>query len=355
MQLSENMPWQGQSILITGVCGTVGSELLSQLSTMGFGHLCGIDNNEAELFFLSQKYACQPDIEFFLCDLRDKDGLKRAFRGVDIVLHAAALKHVILCERSPRDAVATNIVGMMNVIDAAQSNHVKRLIFTSSDKAVNPTNVMGTTKLMGERLITAANAHRRNEHDTIYASTRFGNVLGSRGSVIPLFKQQIKKGGPLTLTDKDMTRFIMTLKDAVSLVLESAFMARGGEVFVTKMPVIRIADLVSVMIELLAPQWGYDLQDIEITLIGSQPGEKMYEELLSDEEIRRTIELHHFFTVLPAFKGIYQNIQYNYDGEVHDQVSRPYNSAIESALTRKELRAYLKTHHLLEEVSECVS
>lgn len=351
MNISENRSWQGLSILITGVCGTVGSELLSQLSKMGYGHICGIDNNETELFFLGQEYAHRPNIEFFLCDLRDRDGLNRAFRGVDIVLHAAALKHVILCERSPRDAVATNIDGMMNVIDAAQSNAIKRLIFTSSDKAVNPSNVMGTTKLMGERLITAANAHRRNEHDTIYASTRFGNVLGSRGSVIPLFKQQISKGGPLTLTDNNMTRFIMTLKDAVSLVLESAFMARGGEVFVTKMPVIRIADLASVMIELLAPGLGYDPEDIKITLIGSKAGEKMYEELLSDEEIRRTIELEHFFTVLPAFKGIYQNNHYDYDGIVHDQVNRPYNSAIESALNREELKTYLEIHQLLEEVS----
>lgn len=355
MDISENKSWQGKNILITGVCGTVGSELLNQLGDMGCGHISGIDNNETELFFLNQEYANQPNIELFLCDLRDRDGANRAFRGIDIVLHTAALKHVILCERSPRDAVATNIEGIMNVIDAAQSNHVKRLIFTSSDKAVNPTNVMGTTKLMGERLITAANAHRRNEHDTIYASTRFGNVLGSRGSVIPIFKQQISKGGPLTLTENNMTRFIMTLKNAVSLVLESAFIARGGEVFVTKMPVIRIAVLASVMIELLAPQYGYKPPEIKLEVIGCKPGEKMYEELLSDEEVRRTIELDHFFTVLPAFKGIYQNIHYDYSGVIHDKVDRPYNSAIESALSREQLKAYLKTHQLLDEGSECVS
>lgn len=346
-----NNSWKGKSILITGVCGTVGSELLSQLSKLEYGHICGIDNDETGLFFLGQQYSSATNIEFFLCDLRDKDGLNRVFKGIDVVLHAAALKHVGLCERSPRDAVATNIDGMMNIIDAAEYNGVQRLIFTSSDKAVNPTNVMGTTKLMGERLITAANAHRRNEHDTIYASTRFGNVLGSRGSVIPLFKKQIAMGGPVTLTDNSMTRFIMTLKDAVSLVLESAFMARGGEVFVTKMPIIKIADLASVMIEMLAPKYGYDPKDIEIDIIGSKPGEKMYEELLSDEEVRRTIELDNFFTVMPAFKGIYQNITYDYGGVVQTHVERPYNSAIEPALSRSELIEYLKTHELLEEVS----
>lgn len=352
MNISENRSWQGKNILITGVCGTVGSELLKQLSNIGYGHICGIDNNETELFFINQKYNSHANIEFFLCDLRDRDGVNRAFRGVDIVLHAAALKHVVLCERSPRDAVATNIVGMMNIIDAAQSNNVERLIFTSSDKAVNPTNVMGTTKLMGERLITAANAHRRDEHDTIFASTRFGNVLGSRGSVIPIFRDQIAKGGPITLTDSDMTRFIMSLKDAVSLVLESAFIARGGEVFVTKMPVIKIADLASVMVELLAPTYGYNPDDIALEIIGSKPGEKMYEELLSDEEIRRTIELEQFFTVLPAFKGIYQNIHYDYDCIIHDSVDNPYNSANEVALTRDELKTFLKKHQLLEEVSK---
>jgi len=347
--------WKDKHVMVVGACGTVGYELVKQLSSMDCARIVGIDNNETELFFIGQEYENHSDIEFFLCDLRDKNALSRAFRGIDIVLHAAALKHVVLCERSPRDAVATNIDGMMNVIDAAELNNIKQLIFTSSDKAVNPTNVMGTTKLMGERLITAANAHRRNAHDTIYASTRFGNILGSRGSVIPIFKQQIRKGGPLTITDNNMTRFIMTLKDAISLVLESAFIAQGGEVFVTKMPVIRITDLASIMIELLASQYGYEPKDIKIEVIGSKPGEKMYEELLSDEEVRRTIELKHFFTVLPAFKGVYQNIHYDFENVVQDSVDRPYNSAIESALTRDELKNYLITHNLLEEVTECVS
>jgi len=347
--------WEGKNVLITGVCGTVGSELLKQISMMNCGCIVGVDNNETELFFVSQEYGNQDNIELFLCDLRDRSGINRVMKRVDIVLHAAALKHVFLCERSPRDAVATNIEGMMNVIDAAEKNNVERLIFTSSDKSVNPTNVMGTTKLMGERLITAANAHRHYERDTIFASTRFGNVLGSRGSVIPIFARQIAKGGPITLTDENMTRFIMTLKDAVSLVLESALIARGGEVFVTKMPVIRIADLASVMIEVLAPKYGYMAEDIKINIIGSKPGEKMYEELMSDEEVRRTIELERFFTVLPAFKGIYHNINYDYGNVVHDKVDRCYNSANEYVLTREELKKYLVDHKLLEGVNPCVS
>ena len=350
-----NNLWKGKKVLITGVCGTVGCELVRQLSSFDCSEIVGIDNNETELFFISQKFNENQNIEFFLCDMRDREGLIRASRGIDIILHAAALKHVVLCEKSPRDAVATNIDGMMNIIDAAQINGVERVIFTSTDKAVNPTNVMGTTKLMGERLITAANAHRRNEHDTIYASTRFGNVLGSRGSVIPLFKKQIEKGGPLTLTDVDMTRFIMTLRDAVSLVLDSTFMARGGDVFVTKMPVIQISDLAEIMIEILAPQYGYDPKKISIKIIGSKPGEKMYEELLSDEEVRRTIELEQFFAVIPAFKGIYHSIDYDYESIIDKEVDRPYNSAIETTMSRDELKKYILSHKLLDEILICES
>jgi len=346
--------WTGLNVLVTGVCGTVGGELLRQLAQTDCASITGVDNVETELFFLDQAYSGNSKVELFLCDLRDRSAVMRNCRGVDIILHAAALKHVVLCERSPRDAVATNIDGVMNIIDAAEANSVRRLLFTSSDKAVNPTNVMGTTKLRGERLITAANAHRRREHDTIFASTRFGNVLGSRGSVIPLFKRQIARGGPVTLTDRAMTRFIMTLEDAVSLVLQSAFLARGGEVFVTKMPVVRIADLAAVMIESLAPQAGYRSSDIRIEMIGVKPGEKMYEELLSDEEVRRTVELQNFFAVTPAFKGVYHAIQYDYENVVSRTISRPYNSSIESPLTKDELAAYLERHALLQP-SPCVS
>jgi FlaA1/EpsC-like NDP-sugar epimerase len=340
--------WQGKKVLITGVCGTVGAELLKQLSKQNCSHIVGIDNSETELFFLDQEFSDYENIELFLGDLRDKSSMDRIMRNVDIVLHSAALKHVILCERSPRDAVETNIQGMMNIIDAAEKNGVERLIFTSSDKAVNPTNVMGTTKLMGERLMTAANAHRCNSSDTIYTSTRFGNVLGSRGSVIPIFARQISSGGPITLTEKSMTRFIMTLDEAVSLVLESVWCACGGEIFVTKMPVIRISDLAEVMIEILAPKYGYQPSDITIEVTGSKPGEKMYEELLSEEEMRRTVELKKFFAIFPAFTGIYHDVKYDYGEIVSENVDNEYNSKNETPLTRKELREYFVEHKLLD-------
>lgn len=340
--------WKNKSVLITGVSGTVGKEVLRQLSTQMLSEIIGIDNNESELFFLSEEYKASSNVKLFLGDIRDQDKLRRKANGVNYIIHAAALKHVILCEQSPRDPVQTNILGTQNVIDAALVNNVERVIFTSSDKAVNPTNVMGTTKLMGERLITAANAHRRGGQ-TIFSSTRFGNVLGSRGSVIPLFRKQIAQGGPITLTDPNMTRFIMTLHDAVKLVIDSAEIARGGEVFVTKMPIARIADLARVMVDELAPRFGHLPDDIEIRVIGSKPGEKLYEELMNDEETRRTIEVKDFFIVKPAFRSVYESVSYVYPETIRDGVDNPYNSSIEKPMSVEALRAYLLEHKLLTE------
>lgn len=347
--MQANSDWRGKRVLLTGVCGTVGRELLAQLKDYGCAMIVGIDNNETELFLLAEAYAASAHVRLILGDLRDRERLMREMRGIDIVLHTAALKHVILCEESPHDAVLTNIQGVINVIDAAEANGVKRLLFTSSDKAVNPTSVMGTTKLMGERLITAANLNRRNHSDTVSASTRFGNVLGSRGSVVPLFKQQILRGGPVTVTDQGMTRFVMTVKQAAELVLESVFLARGGEVFVTKMPVVKITDLAEVMIEMLAPRFGKRPSQIQTKIVGVKPGEKMYEELMSEEEVRRTVELDKFFSVLPAFKNVYQTIHYDYAGVLRSRAERAYNSAAERPMSKGELADFLSSHRVLEE------
>ena len=348
MTATQPNPWQNKRVLITGACGTVGRELMRQVIAKQPAQVIGLDNNESDLFFLMEEYRDHPHVQVYLGDMRDRDKLTQAMRGIDIVLHSAALKHVILCEQSPRDAIQTNIEGVQNVIEAALSNDVERVLFTSSDKAVNPTNVMGTSKLMGERLMTAANAHRRGKRP-IFASTRFGNVLGSRGSVMPLFKRQIAHGGPVSLTDKRMTRFIMTLQEAVRLVMDSTFLAQGGEVFVTKMPVAKIADLATVMIQTLAPRFGYRPEQIDIELIGSKAGEKLYEELMNEEEIRRTVELPHYFVILPAFKSVYENIEYCYPEIIRRGIDRPYNSALEAAFSPQDLQTFLIDHQLLEE------
>ena len=336
--------FEGKSVFVTGSCGTIGAELVRQLlcdSRYNPKELIGIDNNESALFFQDQLYLHEPRANFFVTDIRDQNELSDRMRGVDIVIHAAALKHVILCERSPEQAVQTNINGVQNVIAAANVNNVEVVIFTSSDKAVNPTNVMGTTKLMGERLMTAANSSKR-ENGPIFASTRFGNVLGSNGSVIPIFLNQISKGGPVTLTDRDMTRFVMNVEEAVELVLSSVIEAKGGEVFVTKMPVMRIEDLAIGMIDELSSAGRVDVIEI-----GSKPGEKLYEELMSDEETRRTIELKKFFSVLPAFRGIYCDIKYNYTDIVSEIVDDPYVSQQQTSLTIDQVKSFLQDNNLL--------
>jgi len=334
-------------ILVTGACGTVGSKIIDLLLNNGYepNEVVGLDNNESGLFFLEQQYLNQ-QASFFLADIRDRDKLRRKMHGIDMVFHAAAFKHVVLCERSPFEAVQTNINGVQNVIYAAYENKVEKVIFTSSDKAVNPTNVMGTSKLMGERLMTAANS---NQHDDgpIFTSTRFGNVLGSSGSVVPIFHKQIAKGGPVTLTHQDMTRFVMSIEQAVRLVVDSAELAQGGDVFITKMPVIRIKDLAEVMIAALAPVYGHRPEDIEITEIGVKPGEKLYEELMNREEIRRAMELPRYFAILPAFRGLYKDIPYDYPDILSTTITKPYNSSYEKSLDKNELVAFLKENNLL--------
>lgn len=339
--------FKDKHVVITGACGTVGSKLIEHLVLeYDVGAITGLDNNESELFFLEQSYQAQDNINFFLADIRDVKSLKGKFKKANIVFHTAAFKHVGLCENSPFEAVQTNIVGVQNVVEAAYSASVDVVIFTSSDKAVNPTNVMGTSKLMGERLMSAANGLKSNQHP-IFASTRFGNVLGSRGSVIPLFRDQILNGGPVTITDREMSRFIMSIDEASKLVIDSAILARGGEVFVTKMPVVRITDLAEVMIDELAPRAGYSARDIKINVVGARPGEKLYEELMSSEEVRRTKELPSYFAVVPAFKGYYSDIGYDYSDTVSETVENPYNSDVEPKLRKPQIREFLLDSGLL--------
>lgn len=341
--------FQKKRVLVTGACGTVGRELVRLLlEEYQAGELIGLDNNESELLFTEQRFSDHRNAIFYLADVRDSRKLSRQMNDIDIVFHTAAFKHVILCERSPFEAVQTNILGVHNVISAAIENRLDRVVFTSSDKAVNPTSVMGTSKLMGERLMTAANSNQHHDKP-IFFSTRFGNVLGSRGSVIPIFREQIRQGGPVTLTDPHMSRFIMSIQDAVRLVIESTLIARGGEVFITKMPVINIKLLADVMIEELAPLFGFRTQDIRIQQIGTKPGEKMYEELMNVEETRRAWELDRYFVVHPAFDWVYCNGSYTYPDVLSEVVENPYNSSNEKPLSKDELTTFLKDNRLLEE------
>jgi FlaA1/EpsC-like NDP-sugar epimerase len=343
--------YQGKKVLVTGGVGSVGKELVKQLLMLSPKEVRVLDHNETEVFYMMERYRDDRRVNAFVGDVRDRDKVDKVVSGVDVVIHCAAYKHVILSERNPFDAVQTNIIGVENIIRASIAHRVKRVLFTSSDKAVNPTNVMGASKLLGEKIMTAANAMRMDD-SPIFASTRFGNVIGSRGSVTPLFLKQIRKGGPVTLTDRRMTRFIMTMEQASKLVLESAVIARGGEVFVTKMPVVRISDLAEVMVEICAPRYGYRPSDIAIVEIGAKPGEKLYEELMSEEEVGRALETRDMFVILPAFRAIYQSIEYDYEDIVSRSVSRPYISRNEKPLSKEEIKEFFLSNKVIEKLEE---
>lgn len=335
--------WNDKRVLITGVCGTIGANLKEQIlndSDNQVKELVCIDNNENELFSAAQRDH-RSNVRYCLSDIRSYDDIKTLMEGVDIVIHAAALKHVFFGEQNPDQYLLTNIVGTQNIIKAAKANNVERVLYTSSDKAVNPTNVMGASKLMGERLITAANMNNRGGR-TIFSSTRFGNVLGSNGSVVPVFKEQILSGGPLTLTDSNMTRFVMSINEACFLVLQSVDKMVGGEIFVSKMPVIKISDLAKAMIKIIAPLHGHT--EIKIKEIGARAGEKMYEELINSEESGRCIELKNYFVILPSVSSKNSDA---YDDVTHGHAPQEYNSSTSPSLTQHQIVTMLREQNIL--------
>lgn len=334
--------FQNKRVLVTGAAGFIGSLLVERLLGLGEGmrpvEVVAFDHDEGGAFRLLRRYEGEDRFQVVLGDVRDFRKVRSACEHIDIVLHAAALKHVSFCETSPTDAVATNILGLQNVIEAAREARVDTVLFTSSDKAVNPTNVMGTSKLMGERLISAAN-HTQRGKGPVYASCRFCNVVGSEGLVTEIFRQQIAKGGPLTVTDPETVRFFMGRDEASFAILEAAALARGGEVLVPTARAIRLGDLAAAMIAGLGPKGG---KGCEIQTIGLRPGEKSVEYLVSEEEGRRTMALPAFHAVLPAFRGFYREIEYRYPNCDGAMMETPYRALDTPRLADAALAAFLE-------------
>lgn len=291
-----------RTILVTGGTGSFGRRFVDLvLARHKPRKLIILSRDELKQSEMRQACGDHPAMRFFLGDVRDRDRLQRAFQGVDVVVHAAALKQVPAAEYNPWECVRTNIQGAQNVIDAAIDRNVKRVIALSSDKAANPVNLYGATKLVSDKLFVAGNTYA-SLGDTQLAVVRYGNVMGSRGSVIPLFRQ-LRETGLLPVTDRRMTRFWITLDQAVEFVLRALKSMRGGEIFVPKLPSMRIVDLV----EAIAP-------DSRIEEVGIRPGEKLHEMMITAEDARKTVEYDEHYVVQPAFPWWSDELAYENGG-----------------------------------------
>lgn len=281
-----------KKILVTGGLGSIGSEIVRQLIQYNPKFIRIMDNRETELFYSRQSYKLDSEVEFLFGDIRDKDRLDKAADGVDIIFHAAAMKHVIVCEYDPAEAVKTNVIGTQNIISCAFEHNIERMILISTDKAVNPTNVMGATKLLAERLVSAM-CNTMGKSSTKFGIVRFGNVLASRGSVLEIWDKQLKEGKKISITSLDMTRFFMSIPESVELVFTATCYADNGETFILKMPSIKIKDLAEVF--LVSSGFPKDYYDV----IGIRAGEKMHESLLFEDESGFLMENEEMFVRLP--------------------------------------------------------
>lgn len=314
MQLLDN-----QTILITGGTGSFGNRVAA--------HLLKYNPKEIRIYSRDEKKQWEmvndfPDFRYIIGDVKDQSRLKESLRGVDIVFHAAALKQVPSCESYPWEAFKTNTVGSQNVCEAAIEAGVKRVVALSTDKAVKPVNAMGMSKAMMERIVSSQNLV---DCETIFCCVRYGNVMGSRGSVIPLFRKKIDQGAPLTLTVPHMTRFLLTLDQSVDLVLHAMTKGRGGEIFVRKAPACTVLDLAKVM----AKKYSKLSSDHPIQVVGIRPGEKIHEVLVNEYELLRATDDATYYTVHPEYRAPASAIP-------TDQLGREYTSENTQQLTSYE-------------------
>lgn len=318
--------FKDKTILVIGGTGTIGTSVIAELLQEQPKKIIIFSRDEYKQHLVKEQFD-HHTLEFVIGDVRNEDRVEEVMTNVDYVLQLAAMKRVDTCEKNPIEAVQTNIIGTYHVMKAAIAKNVKKVIFTSSDKAISPTNAYGATKLIGERLISTS-----SENNTVFASVRFGNVMGSRGSVIPLFQEQIRTEQKITVTDPNMTRFMMTVPQATKLTINTLKEAKGGEIFVLKMPVIRLGDLAEIVIE-------KSDQKVNIEIIGLKTGEKMYEELMTYEESLHAWEFTNMF-VIPIDADI------TYSNALKAK-SSTYSSADEKVLSKKELYQLLSGANLI--------
>lgn len=282
------MDWSKKVVLVTGGTGSFGKKFIkTMLEEYHPAKIIVYSRDELKQHEMRAAGYDHPSLRYFIGDVRDLDRLRRACQGVDIIVHAAALKQVPACEYNPMEAIKTNILGSSNVIEAALDCGVERVLGISTDKAVNPVNLYGATKLAAEKLFIQSNAYAGGK-STRFSCTRYGNVVGSRGSVVPVFLKQ-RETGTITLTDDRMTRFWLSLETGVHFVIDCIEQMHGGEVFIPKIPSMKVADLAAV----IAPE-------AKVEIVGIRPGEKLHEVLISEDEARTTVELEKMYVIQPA-------------------------------------------------------
>ncbi|WP_273850196.1 polysaccharide biosynthesis protein [Guptibacillus spartinae] len=321
--------FRNKVILVTGGTGSWGNELVKQLLQKSPAEIRIFSRNETSQVEMKRKFQQNPLLTFVIGDIKEREALLEASKDVDYIFHLAALKHVPVCEDQPIEALNTNVIGTQNVIRVAIDNKVKKVIYISTDKAANPSNFYGFSKAMGERLIIHANTLKS---DTTFVCVRGGNVLGTNGSVIHVFNNQIRSNKEIGITHPDMTRFFLTLEDAIKLLFKATYESRGGEIFVMKMPTCKIYDLAEVLID------ASGVQGVKIVEQGIRPGEKLHEILFSEYESQTTVYYdQEYFVILPTIeiKGL----------EEHYSAFKPvkltnYNSS-EDLMTKDEIKAML--------------
>lgn len=323
--------FSGKKILVTGGTGSFGHQIVNRLMNENPDEIRIISRDEKKQYDMQFEFSGNDKLRFIIGDVRNIGSLINAMRGIDIVFHAAALKQVPSCEYNPYEAVKTNIEGAQNVIDAALFNNVEKVIAISTDKAAEPVNVMGMSKAIQERLITSANVHRDGKR-TIFACVRYGNVLGSRGSVIPVLRNQIDNDQDLTITDRNMTRFILTLDNAIDLVFKSVEYSVGGEIFILKIPAHTVVDLAEVMLEA-------SKKKLKLKETGIRPGEKIHETLVTPTESIRTIEKENLYIILPQVE--IKEIEQKYKKYKNENLFR-FSSDTAEKLTKLHLKEMLK-------------
>ncbi|EHJ01494.1 polysaccharide biosynthesis protein CapD [Clostridium sp. DL-VIII] len=335
--------YENKKILIIGGTGTIGQGLIKELLKQSPKVIRIFSRDEYKQFILENQIVNKEQIRFLIGDVRDYERVERAMNDIDVVFNLAAMKHVPACEYNPSEAIKTNIIGMENVIKAATANNVECVVFTSSDKAINPANSYGATKLLAEKLVQAANFSKGSAR-TKFVAVRFGNVMGSRGSVIPFFKKQIEEKKKITVTDLEMTRFMMTLSQAVKLIMDAAKISIGGEVFILKMPVIKLRDLAEIVVEETCERLNIEREEVEIETIGLRAGERRFEELMNKDESENAFDLGNMYSVISSINSGF--LLEHYEGYTKARVGS-YNSSDEIVLNKEQVRELLKNEKLV--------